>query len=129
MDVSALLGGMLIGVSAAILWAFNGRIAGVSGMLSALSEPPQSARWPFVLGLVAAGLMVGQLTALPTPISNDIPTHLGAGVLVGVGTFFANGCTSGHGVCGISRLSRRSIVATLVFMGTAALTVFVRGLT
>lgn len=119
---------MLIGLSAAMLWVLNGRIAGVSGMIAAAAEPPQSARWPFLAGLLIAGLAIAQFQAAPAPTSPDVTTHLLAGALVGVGTFFANGCTSGHGVCGISRLSRRSITATLVFMGAAALTVFFRGL-
>ncbi|MFT3925816.1 MAG: YeeE/YedE thiosulfate transporter family protein [Myxococcales bacterium] len=126
---SALLGGTLIGLAAALMWWANGRIAGVSGILAGILDrnaDERRARVLFVAGLLLGGLLhfaVPQrfdLGALPS-----LPVLLGAGLLVGIGTRLGEGCTSGHGVCGIGRGSPRSMVATLVFMGTAAFTVFV----
>jgi uncharacterized membrane protein YedE/YeeE len=130
--IPALLGGALIGLSASALLFFNGRIAGVSGIVGGLLGPRPSAgdalwRAAFVAGLLAGGLLL----ALAYPRAFSIPpvdpsiALVVAGVLVGFGTRLGNGCTSGHGVCGISRLSRRSLVATATFMATAMATVFV----
>lgn len=128
---SALLGGSLIGASASVLWFGSGRIAGISGIVSGLVAPargPLGERWQlfFVLGLLAGGLLLRWIA--PDSLGSSPWGWLQlivAGFLVGVGTRLGSGCTSGHGVCGISRGSLRSIVATLVFMGTAMLVVFV----
>ncbi|MEZ4459760.1 MAG: YeeE/YedE family protein [bacterium] len=127
MDVSALLGGAIIGLAASLLWVFNGRIAGVSGMISRLPERTDSGP-AFLGGLLTVGLVLGLTTGAPQANDPNIGLALSSGALVGLGTFLANGCTSGHGVCGIARLSKRSVVSTLIFMGAAGVTVFLRGL-
>lgn len=123
---SALAGGALIGVAASLLLIANGRIAGISGVLGGLLSPARGDiawRGFFTVGLLAAGIAAGLL--VPEAISAS-PRSLSllalAGLLVGVGTRVGNGCTSGHGVCGISRLSMRSIAATVTFIaaGVAA---------
>ncbi|SIR41401.1 hypothetical protein SAMN05880558_11375 [Aeromonas sp. RU39B] len=124
----SLLGGALVGSAALMLLLVNGRIAGISGILAGALQSRQLWRWVFLLGLGAgawSGFTLGlaempDFTALPS-----WPVVALAGLLVGVGTRLANGCTSGHGICGLGRLSPRSMVATLTFMGVAALTVFV----
>ena len=127
--LSALIGGALIGLGATLFWFETGRVAGVSGLLrGALRDGEgRSDSVLFLLGLVAAGvtasLLRAQVTALPRPLW----LLLGAGALVGFGTRVGGGCTSGHGVCGLARLSGRSLVATLTFMATAAATVFAAG--
>jgi uncharacterized membrane protein YedE/YeeE len=129
--LASLLGGALIGFSAVLLMASQGRIAGISGIASRLFPPYEDdgffGRLAFVLGLVAAPFAVTAVTgdALQQTVSQDLPLMVAAGLLVGFGTVWGNGCTSGHGVCGIARLSPRSIVATLIFMATGAATVFV----
>jgi len=124
----ALLGGALIGLSASLYWTHNGRIAGISGILGgALLNGGQERRMRtvFLLGLLAAGLLFAAFTdRVPAPSTPLLPLAL-AGLLVGFGTRLGSGCTSGHGVCGLSRLSLRSLVAVLTFMLSAALTVFV----
>jgi hypothetical protein len=122
------LGGALIGTAAATLILSNGRIAGISGILgTALTGDRDPWRYAFLGGLVAAALL-GPLVRLPisAPVL-DQPAwlYLAGGLLVGVGTRIGSGCTSGHGVCGLSNLSPRSLVATLTFMVTAGATVFV----
>lgn len=124
----ALSGGMLIGVAAALLILLNGRIAGICGIVGGLLRPQTGdAGWriAFVAGLIAAPL-AWQLFAKPPIIQIDAGYGLliAAGLLVGIGTRYGSGCTSGHGVCGISRLSPRSILATLAFMGTGFVTVY-----
>lgn len=128
---ASLFGGALIGLSAVILMASNGRIAGVSGITSRLlagnlggaSERPGLF---FIGGLLVAPLLYTLFVGAPTQtVSANLPLMAVAGVLVGYGSVFGNGCTSGHGVCGISRLSGRSMVATATFMAVAAITVFV----
>lgn len=128
--LSALLGGALIGLAAVLLMASTGRIAGVSGILGgALTAPAGDWAWrlAFIVGLIAAPMLAGlfghRLPEVQMPTS--WPLIVVAGLLVGFGARMGGGCTSGHGVCGISRLSSRSIVATVVFMATAALTVAV----
>ncbi|GJJ03809.1 hypothetical protein RugamoR64_43470 [Duganella rhizosphaerae] len=123
-------GGLIIGAAAAVLILFNGRIAGISGILGGLfSFPRKDMAWrlTFLAGLVAAPIIAG---LLGRPAVADIQASwseiLCAGFLVGIGTRYASGCTSGHGVCGISRGSIRSLVATLTFMGAGFLTVFVQ---
>ncbi|MGH6645498.1 YeeE/YedE family protein [Aquabacterium sp.] len=126
---SALAGGVLIGTAAAMLVLLNGRIAGISGVLGGLWRPaPGEVGWrlAFVLGLVGAPLVHGLFKAWPAPaIDAGMAELVVAGLLVGVGTRYAAGCTSGHGVCGLSRRSPRSLVATLAFMGMGFATVFV----
>ncbi|HET7542725.1 MAG TPA: YeeE/YedE thiosulfate transporter family protein [Polyangiaceae bacterium] len=124
----ALLGGALIGLSASLYWTHNGRIAGISSILAgALTNHGQerAIRALFLLGLFAAGLVFAAFTnRVPAPSAPLLPLAL-AGLLVGFGTRLGGGCTSGHGVCGLSRLSVRSLIAVLTFMLSAALTVFV----
>jgi uncharacterized membrane protein YedE/YeeE len=123
-------GGALIGLAAALLLLTLGRIAGISGIFGeVIASRPGEGLWrlAFVLGLVAGGLAAS--LALPGAFAIEVERPLGvvalAGLLVGVGTRLGGGCTSGHGVCGLSRLSPRSLVATLTFMTTGGLTVFV----
>jgi uncharacterized membrane protein YedE/YeeE len=123
----ALLGGAMIGTAATVYWRANGRVAGVSGILrgALLSRSDRTASVPFLIGLVVAG--VAGMKALGGPAHDvaRLPLLGLAGLLVGVGTRMSGGCTSGHGVCGLSRLSWRSLAATLTFIATGALTVFV----
>ncbi len=124
-----LIGGLLIGASAVALLFFLGRIAGISGIVwNAISSEPDNAwRWLFVVGLVIGPLLYHTLTAIPYPAASPLPWWyaLGGGLLVGFGVKLGSGCTSGHGVCGIGRLSVRSIVATVTFMATGIATVYV----
>ena len=126
---TSLAGGLLIGVAASILLLFNGRIAGVSSIVGGLLRPTGGEfgwRIAFVVGLVCAPLVYGLATALPAVrIDADMGTLIVAGLLVGLGTGYGSGCTSGHGVCGISRLSVRSLVATMLFMAAGFVTVFI----
>lgn len=128
--VSGLIGGVLIGVAAALLLLLNGRISGISGIVGGLLVPKSSeAGWRlvFVVGLLlgAFGYMLATGGTLDVRMQAPVPVLVAAGLLVGFGTRFGSGCTSGHGLCGIARLSRRSIVASAVFFGVAMLTVFV----
>jgi len=124
---SALIGGAIIGAAAALFAVLNGRIAGVSGILGGLARPQAgdvSWRIAFVAGLVAAPLAL--LAALPEiRVDASFPTLVAAGLLVGAGTRYGGGCTSGHGVCGVSRASPRSIAATVAFMAAGFATVYV----
>lgn len=126
---SALAGGMLIGLAAVMFALLNGRIAGISGVLGGLLNPARGDiawRAAFILGIVGAPLAYGLFAALPAiQIDAGYGLLVAAGLLVGVGTRYGSGCTSGHGVCGLSRLSPRSLVATLTFMGAGFATVFV----
>lgn len=126
---ASLAGGLLIGLATAIFILFNGRVAGISGILGGLLRPARGDvawRVAFISGLVLAPVAYGLFAALPSiNVSADTATLVIAGLLVGFGTRYGSGCTSGHGVCGISRLSPRSIVATLAFMLAGFLTVFV----
>ncbi|MDQ0140375.1 YeeE/YedE family protein [Cupriavidus necator] len=126
----SLVGGLVIGLAAAVLLLFNGRIAGISGILGGLLNLPRNDmgwRAAFLAGLIGAPVIAG---LLGKPAIADIQASWGeilaAGFLVGLGTRYASGCTSGHGVCGISRGSIRSLVATLTFMVAGFLTVFVQ---
>lgn len=127
--VSSLLGGALIGLAASILLLFNGRVAGISGILGgALNPAPGDTLWRlmFLLGLVSAGA-VGALLRPAAFVAGPVQSMsiiALAGFLVGYGTRLGNGCTSGHGVCGVSRLSPRSLLATATFLATGAITVF-----
>lgn len=125
---SAVLGGLLIGAGAALLVLVNGRIAGVSGILGGLLQPragDSAWRVAFLGGLVAAPLAYGLFQLPPRlQVEAGYPVLIVAGLLVGAGTRYGSGCTSGHGVCGLSRRSPRSLVATLAFMGAGFLTVY-----
>lgn len=127
--VSALVGGGLIGLAATALYAATGRIAGVSGIVGGLlraGTADPAWRILFLAGLVVGAAGVALVAGAPVlRIEASWPVLVVAGVLVGYGTQLGSGCTSGHGICGIARLSRRSIAATLVFMAAAAATVFV----
>lgn len=117
---SALIGGMLIGSAASILILFNGRIAGISGVVGGFFSSARSDvgwRYAFIAGLLGAPIIYSLFAGLPAVQIDAGPGILiVAGLLVGVGTRYGSGCTSGHGVCGLSRLSPRSLVATLTFM-------------
>lgn len=128
-SLQAVLGGVLIGCAAVMLLLCNGRVAGVSGILGGTlleSVPVAAWRYAFLGGLVAGGVLL--LNVLPdtsiTHVSQSIPLVIAAGLMVGYGSRLGGGCTSGHGVCGMARLSPRSIVATLTFMAAAMGTVF-----
>ena len=126
---SALAGGALIGLAVGLFALLNGRIAGISGILGGLVRPSRGDvgwRVAFVAGMIGAPLVYRLIAALPpSRIDAGYGALLVAGFLVGIGTRYGAGCTSGHGVCGISRLSLRSLVATLLFMGAGVATVFV----
>ena len=127
--LSALIGGLLIGTAATLFVLFNGRIAGISGIVGGLLRPlagDVAWRIAFVLGLLMAPLLYRLNAPLPTlQIDAGYPLLIVAGMLVGIGTRYGAGCTSGHGVCGLSRLSPRSGVATVVFVSAGFATVFV----
>ena len=126
-----LAGGLLIGTAAALLLVLSGRIAGVSGMVAAAAGiadkgPPWRQATAFVLGLPMGALLIATFYRTPEiEITSSVPLLLAGGLLVGFGTRLGNGCTSGHGVCGMARLSLRSIAATATFMAAGFLTVFV----
>ena len=128
--ISSFLGGALIGLSAVLLMLTQGRIAGISTIVSRLLPPNSDSgfggRLTFVLGLIAAPLLMMAATGgtIQQTVSSNVLLMIAAGLLVGFGSVWGNGCTSGHGVCGLSRLSVRSLVATLVFMATGFITVF-----
>lgn len=125
---SALAGGLLIGLAAALFVVLNGRVAGISGILGGVLRPKRGDigwRLAFVGGLVLAPVCWLLFQPLVAPqIDADMSTLVVAGLLVGIGTRYGAGCTSGHGVCGLSRLSPRSVVATLLFMGAGFATVW-----
>ena len=124
----ALVGGALVGTAAALFVLLNGRIAGISGVLGGLLRPVKGDvawRAAFVIGLIVAPLIYVLFGSPPKPrIDADFGALVLAGLLVGVGTRYGAGCTSGHGVCGLSRLSPRSLVATVAFMAAGFVTVF-----
>ena len=126
---TALAGGIIIGIASVLLALANGRIAGISGIVGGLLRPafPDAAwRIAFLAGLIAAPLLYTAYAALPEIIVvAGYPTLIVAGLAVGIGTRYGAGCTSGHGVCGLSRLSPRSLAATLAFMAAGFATVFV----
>jgi uncharacterized protein len=125
----SLAGGLLLGLASALFILLNGRVLGISGIVAGLLRPrPADTAWrlAFVLGLLAAPAVYALAGPLPeVRIDASWGLLVIAGLLVGLGTRYGAGCTSGHGVCGLSRLSPRSLVATLVFMGTGFATVFV----
>jgi uncharacterized membrane protein YedE/YeeE len=126
---AALAGGLLIGMAAAMFVLLNGRIAGISGIVGGMLNPTKGDvawRAAFVVGMLCAPAGYALFDALPRPrIEASWTALLFAGLLVGIGTRYGSGCTSGHGVCGLSRRSTRSLVATATFMGAGFLTVYV----
>jgi uncharacterized membrane protein YedE/YeeE len=127
--VSAAIGGVLIGLAATLLWVSVGRIAGISGIVGGLwNFGPGDLTWrvAFVAGLIISPVLFGWVGGrLPTiTLSAPLPIIIGAGLLVGFGTRLGSGCTSGHGVCGLARLSPRSAAATAIFIGVAVLANF-----
>lgn len=143
--LTAAVGGSLIGLACAVLWLGNGRIAGISGIFGQLLPPAQTVVWRLVFlaaligatfaaarllpGLGAGGVRPAELVAAPPAWGIPTPVWIAiAGLLTGLGTKIGNGCTSGHGVCGLARLSLRSLVAVVVFFGVAILTVAVTGI-
>ncbi len=127
--VSAFSGGLMIGLAAAVLILANGRIAGVSGIAGGLLSPAGGDiawRMAFITGLVLGPLIYNAAApeTLSITVTRSVPVLIAGGLMVGFGTRLGSGCTSGHGVCGIGRLSNRSMVATCVFMAAAAVTVF-----
>ena len=127
--INALVGGVLIGVSATVMLITLGRITGISGIFAGCLRPEPGGAWRylFVLGLVLGPIIYHQISGAMAPLPSEAgwPLTIMAGVLVGFGTRMGGGCTSGHGVCGIGRLSLRSMVGTVVFIGTGMATVFV----
>jgi len=125
---SALAGGLLIGLAAGGLLLFNGRIAGVSGILGGLLHPaPGETGWrlAFLAGLACAPLLYTLAAALPqVKVDTGWPALIASGLLVGIGTRYGGGCTSGHGVCGMARGSKRSLAATVAFMGAGFAVVY-----
>ena len=126
---SALIGGVIIGIAAAMLALLNGRVAGISGIVGGLmrpSFPDLTWRAAFVAGLLVSPILYAMVATLPPiDVESGYPVIVIAGLLVGIGTRYGAGCTSGHGVCGLSRFSLRSVVATAVFMLAGFATVYV----
>ncbi len=124
---TALFGGVLIGLSATLLLALNGRIAGISGIVNGAIQGNEVWRWLFLAGMLLGGVLYEYgLATQPTPRPELAPgIMILGGFLVGFGTRLGNGCTSGHGVCGLGRLSLRSLIAVLTFLATAMVTVWI----
>lgn len=123
--VSAALGGLMIGIAVAVLLLFNGRIAGISGIFANMFTKQRGWRIAFIAGLAGAPWIYMLFAGQPdVVIVADYPLLIAAGLLVGFGTRLGNGCTSGHGICGMARLSKRSFAAVAVFMVSAFLTVW-----
>lgn len=129
--VQSAIGGAVIGLAAVLLLLGSGRIAGISGILARLVAPRRGSQpvdaLAFVAGLVAAPIVWTIFTGAPVSqtVTSNVPLLIAAGLLVGFGAVYGGGCTSGHGVCGLSRFSIRSLVAVATFMATAAITVFI----
>lgn len=127
--IQAFIGGLLIGTGAILLMIFNGRIAGISGITAgAFGDQGRERLWrvAFIVGLIIAPILCAPLGfTLPEAIPGSLALLAVAGVLVGLGTRIGAGCTSGHGICGIGRLSKRSITATVTFMASAIITVMI----
>jgi len=128
--LASLIGGMLIGLSATLLLLFNGKIAGISGIIAGTLSPAKNDtlwRIVFVTGLLVGGFLLRLLSpqTFVIGITRSWSALVVAGLLVGFGTRLGNGCTSGHGVCGLSRFSQRSLLATVTFIATGALTVYI----
>ena len=128
--ILAAIGGAMIGTAAVAMMGLNGRIAGISGILSGVFTQPVNDRlWRvlFIVGLIIGGALPGLLFNLPAPPVPDanIGLVIAGGLLVGIGTGLGSGCTSGHGICGMARLSKRSIIATVIFMFTGVAAVYI----
>lgn len=127
--VAASIGGILIGLSATLMLALMGRITGISGILNGAMEMPKERNWRvlFLIGLLVGAFLFHAVSGAPIPLPSDAPwvQMIIAGLLVGFGTRMGNGCTSGHGVCGMGLNSKRSLTATLTFMVTGFATVFI----
>ena len=125
--ITALLGGALIGLAATVLYVGNGRIAGISGILNPALERRDERGWriAFLAGLIAAAAAWFAFSGDVARSGFPLPWLIAAGLLVGFGTRLGNGCTSGHGICGLARLSKRSLAAVLTFMGSGVATVYV----
>lgn len=126
--IMGLLGGLLIGAAGAVFLLVNGRVMGASGIIGGLVDRSGLGNWPEKVALIAGLIIVPAIMTLamgikPTYLTDNLLVVAIAGIFVGVGTRIANGCTSGHGVCGISRLSLRGIVATVFYIGAGGLTV------
>ncbi|ARC94629.1 hypothetical protein B6A42_24460 [Vibrio coralliilyticus] len=127
----SLIGGVFLGLSATMLLMVNGKVAGISGIVNGVLSPKRNDlfwRLLFLIGMVAGGALSVMVMGVEIPSTESIPTFVLviAGLLVGFGTRLSNGCTSGHGICGVGRFSFRSIIATVIFMVVAALTVYIR---
>lgn len=124
-----LAGGALIGAAAVLLMLANGRIMGIAGIVGGLAQEPRSAdtswRLAFLAGMAVPAVIASVLGLFPAPAQMGLGMVLGAGFLVGLGSRMANGCTSGHGICGLARLSPRSLAAVATFMAVAGVTVFI----
>lgn len=129
--IASTIGGAIIGLAAVLLMLFNGRIAGISGILARLFPPyagsDMAGAAAFIAGLILAPICYSIASGAPVAqtVSSNVVLMAVAGLLVGFGTVYGGGCTSGHGVCGLARLSRRSLVATVVFMVAGFATVFI----
>lgn len=124
----SLIGGLLLGTSTVILLLGIGRIAGISGIVSSVIKPKNIEMWQvlFIAGLIISPLLYSLVRPLPDiEITTSLPLLIGAGLLVGFGTRFGSGCTSGHGICGNARLSQRSMAATVTFMLFGIVTVYI----
>lgn len=124
----SLVGGLILGVATVILLLGIGRIAGISGIASSLLQPKKVELWQvlFIIGLIISPLLYQLFATLPTmEVTDSLPLLIAAGLIVGFGTRLGSGCTSGHGICGNARLSPRSMVATITFIGFGILTVYV----
>lgn len=128
--LNAMIGGVLIGISVSLMLFWNGRVTGISGIVNGVLSPVKGdTLWRvfFIFGLLLGGIVMGQLNpkVFENTVESEIWTTVAAGLLVGFGTILGSGCTSGHGVCGISRMSPRSLVATIVFMTAGIAAVFI----
>jgi uncharacterized membrane protein YedE/YeeE len=128
--INALLGGVLIGIAVSLMLLWNGRVTGISGIINGVLTPAKGDtlwRVLFVVGLFLGGIVIGQLNpkVFENTVSSEIWITAVAGLLVGFGTILGSGCTSGHGVCGISRMSPRSLIATIIFMSAGIAAVFI----
>jgi hypothetical protein len=128
--ISAAMGGVLIGCATLLLWLMNGRLAGISGILGGLAQAPKEDRWwriAFIGGLIVAPLVYSTISfhgVPPITLTASPWLLVPGGFLVGLGTRLGGGCTSGHGVCGVARLSKRSLIATAAFMASGVIVVF-----
>ena len=130
--MSAFTGGVIIGLAVVVFFIGNGRLAGISSIVNNLltSKQDKGDNFLFLIGLVVGPIIFSFSTTneIPFLITNSLPLIIAGGLLVGIGTKVASGCTSGHGICGIARLSLRSVIATVLFMVTAILTVAIIGI-